>query len=278
VFLLDSIAAHGRTEYPREACGILTGPQGQAGPLRRPDRFVPIVNRHPEPEKFFDMDHTGIINAYRVMDEIRHDPVVIYHTHPRTAAEPSLTDIQNAWNLEAIYIICSFAKSATQPTFRAWRIVDMGIDGKSNRVAEEVAMDIVDDYHADSPVHGLVEGNRVRIIWDSEAGRRTTVATVGPRHEEGVTIYPVRPGPQGNVIHISLDRIRMVGVLAEGSNAAKTRAQAASYLAEAAMRLAAADPSGAQDAIRRAGLLCPRIIPPPLPVPRAYRPLRRSER
>jgi proteasome lid subunit RPN8/RPN11 len=295
-YLLDAIAAHGRVEYPREACGFLTGTL--AG---HPNRFVPIPNRAAEPEKFYRMDDGGVLNAYKVMDDIHEDPTVVYHTHTRTGSTLSRTDICEAWNLHAIYLVCSMQRSQTQPTFQAWRIVDKPIALAENgeyeaepgdvfkwedekpvmrRAAEPVAIDIIDEVHPDSPVHGLVEGNKVRIIWDSESGRRTTVATVGPRAEGGssVRIYPERPGLSGPVIDIALSRIRAVGILSEGQSAATIRARASSFLLEAAMRLAACDTSGAKDAIARAGLLMPRIVPAPPASTRGYRTLRSTEK
>jgi hypothetical protein len=191
----------------------------------------------------------------------------------------SNTDIYEAWDLGAIYIVCSMMNSQTQPTFQAWRITED--DSKPPvRSVEEIALDIVDHAHPDSPLHGLVEGNRVRLVWDGDGGRRTTVARVGARGPDGssVIVYPERPGTGGPVVQIGLDRVRAVGILSEGSNYAHSRAQAASFLQEAAMRLAACDTRGARDAIARAGLILPRIMPDPPPVPRAYRPLRASEK
>jgi proteasome lid subunit RPN8/RPN11 len=293
-YLLDSVAAHGRTEYPREACGFLCGPHRTG----RPDRFVPIPNRHAHPERYYVMSDDAVVNAYGVMDELHQDPIVVYHTHTHTGSELSMTDIWNAWNLDAIYLICSLEKSQSQPVFQAWRIIEEQYDPENPpqedrgkqcifvdehagrmRYVEEVALDIIDDGHHDSPIHGLIEGNKIRIVWDSDLGRRTTVATVGPRADggEAVRIYPVRPGLAGPILDISLNRIRSVGILTEGPNQAGMRAQAASFLQEAALRLAACDTTGARDAVRRAGLLLPRIIPTSPPQPRAYRPRRKGE-
>jgi len=229
------------------------------------------------------MDNASVITAFGVMDELHQDPLVVYHIHTRTDAELSQTDLFEAWDLNAIYVVCSMKRSLTQPVFRAWRIVeeeDPESDDDVVRRAEEVAIDIIDVAHPDSPVHGLVEGNRVRIVWDGEGGRRTTVARVGQRGEEGesVRIYPERPGLGGPVIEIGLDRIRAVGILSEGSNYAHSRAKSASFLMEAAMRLAACDTLGAREAIERAVLILPRLAPAPPPVPRAYRPLRSQEK
>jgi hypothetical protein len=140
-------------------------------------------------------------------------------------------------------------------------------------------MDIIDAGHPDSPLAGLIEGNRVRLTYDSLIGRRTVVATVGKRsvNGDGVIVYPMRPGSSGTVLTISLDRIRAVGILDEGYSASTVRQSAAGHLQEAALRLRAQDVSGAREAVGRAGALMPRLIPTPPPTPRAYRPRRKSE-
>jgi proteasome lid subunit RPN8/RPN11 len=47
--------------------------------------------------------------------------VAIYHSHPRSAAEPSQTDINLAHYPHWLYVIVSLAG---EPNMRAWRIAD----------------------------------------------------------------------------------------------------------------------------------------------------------
>jgi len=270
-FLLDSIGAHARSEHPREACGLLTGPKGGS-----PDRFIPIPNVHDEPTKYYRMDDDAVLSAFSLMDKIGHDPLVVYHSHTSRDSTLSTTDVMRAVDLKPVYIVCSTERSTALPTFQAWSITE-NQDGQ--REVTEVALDIIDAGHPESPLAGLVEGNRVRLTYDSLLGRRVVVATVGKRstNGDGVTLYPVRPGISGHVLTVSLDRIRAVGIMEEGSNAKAVRQRAAGHLQEAALRLRAQDTPGAREAIGRAAALMPRLIPPPLPTPRAYRPRRRSE-
>lgn len=269
-YLLDAIAAHARSEHPREACGFLTGPRGGG-----PDRFVPIPNVHDDPTRYYVMKPEAVLAAYALMDKIGHDPVVVYHTHTSKDSTLSATDILRAMDLTLTYIVCSTARSTSLPTFQAWAISE----GDEGRDVNEVALDIVDAWHPDSPLAGLIEGNRIRLTYDSTAGRRTVVCTVGKRSAtgEGVTVYPLRPGASGHVLTIALDRIRAVGIMEEGSDATAVRRRAAEHLQEAAIRLAAQDTTGARDAIGRAQALMPRIIPATIPLPRAYRPRRKGE-
>jgi hypothetical protein len=186
----------------------------------------------------------------------------------------SPVDIAYARPDDPVHLICSTLRSTSAPTFQAWRVVEAD-DG--SLVPDQVALDIIDAAHPESPLSGLIEGNRVRLTYDGVGGRRTVVATVGKRSGEGVTLFPVRPGASGHVLTISLDRVRAVGVLVEGSSAANTRTATVRCLTEAATRLAAQDTVGAREALTRAGALMPRLIPMPPPLPRAYRPRRRGE-
>jgi proteasome lid subunit RPN8/RPN11 len=269
-YLLDAVGAHARTQHPREACGFLVGPTRGL-----PTRFVPIPNRHPHPERYFRMDDTSVITAFGVMDELGQDVLVVYHSHTRSGPELSTTDVLEAMDLDVVHLVCSTAKSVNQPTYQAWQIRE---PQPTHRHVEQVALDIIDDTHPDSPLSGLVEGNHIRLTWDGEGGRRVTVCTVGARvpGEASVTVHPIRP--TGSVLRIALDRIRVVGILAEGGTAAHTRAAAASHLTQAALMLEAFDTNGARDAIGRAAALMPRIVPRPPPMPHAYRPRRRAEK
>lgn len=294
-YLLDAVGAHSRVEHPREACGFLVGSRG-----RMPDRFVPVTNAHAQPERFYRMEDLSVLAAFATMDELREDPLVVYHSHTRPGSTSGLSvaDISEAMDLDALQVICCTAKNANQPSFQAWKIHEVSVEeGPPDDVdedeiveivrgtgflrwAQEVALDIIDDVHPDSPINGLVEGNRVRLVYAGNDGQiRRVVCTVGPRGQNGesVVIYPVRPGQNGQRVQIGLDRVRAVGILAEGQRAEETRALAASHLHQAAMLLSANETDGARAAIERASLLMPRVMPRPTPVPHAYRPRRRSE-
>jgi proteasome lid subunit RPN8/RPN11 len=67
---------HARAQYPRESCGFVIG-----------DAYVPLENRHPEPEKSF-----RIANADWPTD--RATVQAIIHSHPNGPAWPSGGDMQ----------------------------------------------------------------------------------------------------------------------------------------------------------------------------------------
>jgi proteasome lid subunit RPN8/RPN11 len=293
-YLLDAINAHSRVEHPREACGFLAGTRG-----RMPERFIPVTNAHALPERFFRMADASVLAAFATMDELGEDPLVVYHSHTRIGSTSSLSiaDIREAMDLDALHLVCCTAKNVNQPSVEIWRICEVDVQqGPPDDVPEEdlvemeheqrirwaeaVALDIIDDVHPESPINGLVEGNRVRMVYAGSDGQiRRVVCTVGPRGENGdsVVVYPVRPGQNGQRLQIGLDRVRAVGILAEGQWAGETRALAASHLQQAAMLLGANETDAARVAIERAALLMPRVMPRPASVPHAYRPRRRSE-
>lgn len=269
-YLLDAAIKDARAQHPQECCGFFSGKDG------KPTDFIPIRNVHPDPERFFEMSVQDTLVAFRRMDETGTDPLVVYHSHTSVGTELSGSDIRLAVDLSLVYLVVSTARSSAQPSFQAWRIK---VDEEGDKIVEEVALDIVDNVHPDSPLFGLVQGNKVRMTYDSTAGRRTIVCTIGGRSSggEAVTVKPARLSAGGPELIIALDRIRSISVLQEGSTAARTRDATAEVLRTAADLVQAGDTLGCRDALARAQGLMPRITPLGVPVPRPYRPRRRGE-
>jgi proteasome lid subunit RPN8/RPN11 len=71
----------------------------------------------------YELDHKSLFAANE-LDEEGFD-VGIYHSHPRSPAEPSQTDINLAQYPDWTYFIVSLEG---QPTVRAWRIWDGRVD------------------------------------------------------------------------------------------------------------------------------------------------------
>jgi [CysO sulfur-carrier protein]-S-L-cysteine hydrolase len=124
--LLDEIVVHAQDEAPNECCGLIAGSDGQAIRVHRarnefasPMRF----NVHPQ-------------DLFRITTEIEgrgEELAAIYHSHPRSEAYPSQTDINLAANWpDPVWMICSLA--GTEPVVRAFRIRDGGV--------EEVELDV----------------------------------------------------------------------------------------------------------------------------------------
>jgi proteasome lid subunit RPN8/RPN11 len=125
--MLDEIVAHAREDAPDECCGMIGSRDGRAVSLYRarnaeasPLRYVV----HPQ-DQFRIMER---------MDERGEELGAIYHSHTRSAAYPSQTDVNLAegWP-DPLYVICSIADPGS-PDVRAFAIRD--------RAIEEVALDV----------------------------------------------------------------------------------------------------------------------------------------
>lgn len=125
--LLDEIVAHAREEAPNECCGLVAGSDGAATRVHR------ARNAEASPLRY-TIDPS---DQYRIMTEIEErgeEIAAIYHSHTKTAAEPSQTDINLAQHWpDPIYLICSLADPEA-PNVRAFLIRDDTV--------EEVALDV----------------------------------------------------------------------------------------------------------------------------------------
>jgi proteasome lid subunit RPN8/RPN11 len=125
--LLDEIVAHARDDVPNECCGMVAGTNGQATQVYRA--------RNSEASPFRYTIHPQ--DQFKITMEIEdrgEEIAAIYHSHTKSPAEPSQTDINLAENWpEPVYLICSLAKEDA-PEVRAWAIRD----GK----VEEVSLDV----------------------------------------------------------------------------------------------------------------------------------------
>jgi proteasome lid subunit RPN8/RPN11 len=108
----DELVAHAREEAPNECCGVIRMRDGAVHDVRR------ATNERNSPYGY-SLDAASLLAAFNAAEE--GDGVAIYHSHPRSAAEPSQTDINLAEYPEYLYVIVSLAGD---PDVRAWRIED----------------------------------------------------------------------------------------------------------------------------------------------------------
>lgn len=108
----DELIAHARAEAPNECCGYLRARDGHVDAVYR------AVNERRSPYGY-TLDSKSLLAANDLDDDGWE--VGIYHSHPRSAAEPSQTDINLATYPHWIYLIVSLAGD---PVVRAWRIAD----------------------------------------------------------------------------------------------------------------------------------------------------------
>jgi len=115
--LIDEIVAHAREDAPNECCGLVAGKDGAATRVfrARNEMASPLAyNVHPQ-------------DLLRITNEIERageELAAIYHSHTKSAAEPSQTDINLAANWpDPVYLICSIAE-ANAPVVRGWHLSD----------------------------------------------------------------------------------------------------------------------------------------------------------
>jgi len=115
--LIDRIVDHAREEAPNECCGLVSGADGAATEVfpARNEMASPLAyNVHPQ-------------DLLLITEEIEgrgEDLAAIYHSHTKSPAEPSQTDINLAANWpDPVYLICSIA-DPDAPVLRAWRLRD----------------------------------------------------------------------------------------------------------------------------------------------------------
>lgn len=128
--IAEAIEAQARAESPLEACGLVTGsaPAASGGV---PLRYVPCRNAAASPVRY-TVHPDDLLRVTVDTDDAGHVIWGIVHSHVRSPAVPSLTDIGLALYPDAIYLVSSLAD---EPALRAWRIVD----GATHEVALELA-------------------------------------------------------------------------------------------------------------------------------------------
>jgi [CysO sulfur-carrier protein]-S-L-cysteine hydrolase len=82
---------------------------------------VSTRNVDPHPSRF-RVDPAVHIQLNRQLRGTRRAVVGVYHSHPTTSAEPSLSDIDEAYYADFVHVIVSLV-NPTQPDIRAYRII-----------------------------------------------------------------------------------------------------------------------------------------------------------
>ncbi|HZB85485.1 MAG TPA: M67 family metallopeptidase [Gaiellaceae bacterium] len=113
---LEELVAHAREAVPEECCGYLRASDGTVEEVFRAEN-----TQH---SKYgYELDHRSLFAANELDDE-GHD-VGIYHSHPRSPAVPSQTDVNLATYPHWTYLIVSLEG---EPEVRAWKIADGNVE------------------------------------------------------------------------------------------------------------------------------------------------------
>jgi [CysO sulfur-carrier protein]-S-L-cysteine hydrolase len=118
--LVDEMVAHAREDLPNECCGMVGGSDGGATVV------VPVVNAAASPLRF-EMDSQGQYDALKAIEDGGGELLAIYHSHTKSAAYPSQTDVNQAVNWpDAIYLIVSLA-DPDAPDVKGYWLKDLKI-------------------------------------------------------------------------------------------------------------------------------------------------------
>ena len=115
--LIDEIVAHAREDAPNECCGMVAGRDGRATRVYRArNAFESRLRYEIHPQ-----------DQFRIMTEIDEggdELAAIYHSHTRSDAYPSQTDVNLAANWpDPVYLICSITDPES-PVVRGFEIRD----------------------------------------------------------------------------------------------------------------------------------------------------------
>ena len=89
---IEEIIAHAREDAPDEVCGLLAGRDG------RSERVYRMENAAHSPLRF-EVEPLEVMRTLEAIDEAGLEVTALYHSHTRTAAYPSQTDVTfaEAW-------------------------------------------------------------------------------------------------------------------------------------------------------------------------------------
>jgi [CysO sulfur-carrier protein]-S-L-cysteine hydrolase len=117
---VDEMIAHAREEFPNECCGMIEGRDGKAIAVRR------ITNEAASPLRY-EMESKERYRAWKSIEDAGNEFLAIYHSHTKSAAYPSQTDVNQAQNWpEQVYVIVSLADE-NAPDVKAFDLKDLKI-------------------------------------------------------------------------------------------------------------------------------------------------------
>ena len=100
--LIDEIVAHAREDLPNECCGMVGGSDGSARTVYRAE------NAEASPLRY-SIDAREQFRLMQAIEAAGEELVGIYHSHTKSPAYPSQTDVNLAGWPDAVYLITSLA-------------------------------------------------------------------------------------------------------------------------------------------------------------------------
>jgi proteasome lid subunit RPN8/RPN11 len=115
--VLDDVRAHARDADPRECCGILIGTADRVFESVRAGNLADGTTR-------FELDPRDHFRAIRDARDRHLDVLGFYHSHPRSRAHPSETDVAECSYAEALHLIAGTGDAGDE-----MRLFRIGRDG-----------------------------------------------------------------------------------------------------------------------------------------------------
>jgi len=119
---LEEILAHCIEEFPKEACGIVSG-RGNAYIDGVAEKVYRTVNVSETPYKLYTSDPEQQGRIFDEIDRENLEMLAIYHSHPEDSASPSECDLEDAKYQKSFYLIVSLA-NPKEPVIKAYTIID----------------------------------------------------------------------------------------------------------------------------------------------------------
>jgi len=138
--LYEILIAHAKAEAPNECCGLLGGRNGEITHIYRirnledSDRIQELKIPRDRTMRYF-MDDRQMMDAMTNMRDNDLELLVIYHSHPRTEAYPSATDIRLAYYPDSQYLIISL-RNPHSPEANLFRIFDGKVSPSKLKIVE----------------------------------------------------------------------------------------------------------------------------------------------
>jgi proteasome lid subunit RPN8/RPN11 len=125
--MLQELIDQARAEYPNEACGVIVGDRAAAAGGTAL-RFEPTRNKAGSPYRY-EIHPDDLLRLTIETDDADEVFWAIVHSHVRSPARPSPTDVGLAFYPDALHVLVSLAPdevdpATAMPSVRAWRIVD----------------------------------------------------------------------------------------------------------------------------------------------------------
>jgi proteasome lid subunit RPN8/RPN11 len=125
---IDELIAHAREESPNECCGMIGAAAGSGGAATS---IYKARNAEASPLRY-NLDPADQFRIMTAMEDRHEDLAAIYHSHTKSPAYPSQTDINLAAYPDALYVIVSLLDG--EDPVRAFRIEHGNV--------EEVELDV----------------------------------------------------------------------------------------------------------------------------------------